>query len=99
MAANRRKDSVDVTVLRKWSGYFIGVAKPDHYNEPFLAPTEWWLGVGDVAREWLVTAGGNECLIDEIEGFVRGFNVRELICPYFLFQFIYLYNFQRDFAD
>ena len=89
MAANRSKDRLDGTVLSKWGGYFLSVAKPDHYNESFLAPAEWWSEVRDVVREWLVTAGGNECLIDEIEGFVRRFNVRELVCPYFLFQFIY----------
>lgn len=98
MAANSRKHSVDVTVLRKRSRYFVGVAKPDHYNGSLSRACGVVVGGGEyVAREWLVTAGGNECLIDEIEGFVRGFNARK---AYFLFPLhIHMQTKGRGFAD
>lgn len=65
MAANSRKDSVDVTVLRKRSRYFVRRRQARPLQRTLFSRLRsggWrrW----NAAREWLVTAGGNECLID-----------------------------------
>ena len=51
----------------------MGNAKPDHYNQPILAPSSWWKDI--VVKDVLITGGDEEVLIDEIREFAAKFKV------------------------
>lgn len=44
-------------------------ASADNYNQPFLAPDDWWKGSNGVIQELLITAGTDEVLLDGIAEF------------------------------
>jgi hypothetical protein len=56
----------------------MGNAKPDHYNQPILAPSSWWKDV--VVKDVLITGGDEEVLIDEIREFAAKFKVCCSMC-------------------
>ncbi|PVI02934.1 alpha/beta-hydrolase [Periconia macrospinosa] len=73
---NAEKDCFDGRAIAKWSAAFLGSTSPfagDFYNEPVLAPAQWWEGVADVIDEVLIWAGRNEVLVDSIEEVARRF--------------------------
>ena len=66
-----RNDRKDVISARSCA-HFAGVVKagltPDleYYCQPLSAPASWWKGLDGVYSRVLVTAGENECLLDQI---------------------------------
>ncbi|KAL8941267.1 MAG: hypothetical protein Q9211_001889 [Gyalolechia sp. 1 TL-2023] len=68
---NTANDSINGATLRKWAACFMGGARADNYNQPFLAADYWWRGLQEVVHELLITAGTDEVLVDGIEGFVK----------------------------
>ncbi|KAL9025068.1 MAG: hypothetical protein Q9196_006045 [Gyalolechia fulgens] len=68
---NTANDSINGATLRKWAACFMGGARADNYNQPFLAADYWWRGLQEVVHELLVTAGTDEVLVDGIEGFAK----------------------------
>lgn len=73
---NRDKDICPPHTLKLWSEAYLGGVPSDNYSAPCQAPAEWWRGlqVGKV----LVTAGGEECLIDSVKALVSKIKVRYL---------------------
>lgn len=83
---NKFKDAVGRGAVIKWSAAFMNSAWPhspeisDYYIEAITAPEEWWndLKVDRV----LITAGGDEVLVDSIERFAgqlrRGFGEKKV---------------------
>ena len=51
------KDSIDASVLRKRSAYFMRDADTDYYNQPFCAPASWWKDLNGTVQDVLITAG------------------------------------------
>lgn len=72
---NAFKDSIDASVLRKWSAYFMDGADTDHYNQPFHAPGSWWIDLNGAVQDVLITAGTDEVLVDDIEAFAEKLKV------------------------
>ncbi|KAF2646016.1 alpha/beta hydrolase fold protein-like protein [Massarina eburnea CBS 473.64] len=73
---NAQKDCFDRRALNRWSSAYLGSDAPfagDFYNEPVLAPAEWWEGTAEVVDEVLIWAGENEVLLDSIEELARRF--------------------------
>ncbi|CAI6341176.1 unnamed protein product [Periconia digitata] len=73
---NAEKDCFDRRALNNWSSAFLGSDSPfagDFYNEPVLAPANWWERVADVIDEVLIWGGESEVLIDSIEEFSKRF--------------------------
>lgn len=73
---NAERDMFDARTLSRWATAFLGTSDPfvgDFYNEPVLAPPEWWEPVADVVGEVMIWAGGNEVLKDGIEAFSKRF--------------------------
>lgn len=68
---NRNKDIISVDCTGPWGEAYLGGQKPDNYNEPFLAPADWWKGIQ--AKDVLIVAGSDEILISSIEAFVKKF--------------------------
>ncbi|KAF5846461.1 hypothetical protein GGP41_003855 [Bipolaris sorokiniana] len=80
---NAERDMLDARVLNRWAAAFLGSDSPfagDLYNEPVLAPPDWWAPVADFVEEVLIWAGDNEVLKDGIaafaEKFTKGFGSR-----------------------
>ena len=67
--AGRLKDSVDGSVLREWSAYFMGGATTNDYNQPFCAPDDWWKHLDGVVGDLLITARVDEVLADDMKAF------------------------------
>ncbi|KAL9014488.1 MAG: hypothetical protein Q9173_000868 [Seirophora scorigena] len=71
-ARSAANDSINGAILRKWSAYFLDDGTPtDNYNQPFLAPGDWWHDLKAVVRGLLVTAGTDEVLLDGIQKFAK----------------------------
>ncbi|KIM95744.1 hypothetical protein OIDMADRAFT_133431 [Oidiodendron maius Zn] len=70
MKANRHKDIVASASAKRWSeAYLGGLAGHDYYNEPIIAPADWWKGIK--AKQILVLAGGDEVLLSSIQMFTE----------------------------
>ncbi|CAL8580021.1 hypothetical protein XPA_005754 [Xanthoria parietina] len=67
---NEENDSINGAILRRWATYFMDGAPADNYNQPFLAPGDWWKGLNGVIQALLITAGTDEVLLDGIAEFV-----------------------------
>lgn len=73
---NAEKDMFDARPLIRWSTAFLGTDAPyagDFYNEPVLAPANFWEEVSHVIDEVLVWGGANEILVDGIREFAKRF--------------------------
>lgn len=68
---NSNKDVTNATILEKWSAYYLGQAKSDHYNQPLSAPTTWWEGVNVKVQEMVIMAGTDETTFSDIEKFAE----------------------------
>lgn len=66
---NRFKDSIDASILQKWSAYFMDGADTDNYNQPFRAQDSWWKDLNGIVKDLLITAGTDEVMVDDIKGF------------------------------
>ncbi len=72
---NEENDSINGAILRRWATYFMDGAPADNYNQPFLAPGDWWKGLNGVIQALLITAGTDEVLLDGIAEFVTTIKV------------------------
>ena len=72
---NRYKDSIDGSVLRKWSAYFMDDAAADNYNQPFRAPGSWWKELNSTVKDVIITAGADEVIVDDIQAFAEKLKV------------------------
>ena len=63
---NANKDLVTTKNGNEWSAAFLGTKAKDEWNEPARAGVGWWEGIEKVVGEVLVTAGGDEGLVDGI---------------------------------
>jgi acetyl esterase/lipase len=72
---NQYFDMIPAVAVQRWSTAFMGNAKPDHYNQPILAPSSWWTDVP--VKDMLITGGDKEVLIDEIREFAAKFKACE----------------------
>lgn len=70
---NRQKDCLSKVSEAAWAKAYVGEKPPDNWNEPGLAPAEWWKGTR--VEEVLVLAGSDEILLDGIEEFVQKLKV------------------------
>ena len=68
---NSNKDVINATILEKWSAYYLGQAKPDHYNQPLSAPATWWEEVNDKVREMVILAGTDETPFSDTKKFAE----------------------------
>lgn len=64
---NATSDMVTPAASKRWSSLFLGSAPVDNYNQPYLAPSDWFKGLDKVVKDILVWGGGGEILIDSIE--------------------------------
>ena len=64
---NVQTDMIDKAAGTRWSGAFMGAAKPDEYNQPVLADKQWFKNLGDVVEHLMIWGGGGEVLIDSID--------------------------------
>ena len=67
MDTNKYKDIVPAEGLRRWSNTYLEQAAADNYNQPGLAPAEWWKDMQ--VDEVLIVAGSDEVLLDGIRDF------------------------------
>jgi len=81
---NGFKDSIDASVLQKWSAYFMDGADTDNYNQPFRAPDSWWIDLNGAVRDVLITAGTDEVLVDDIKAFATKIEVRTRLYSAFI---------------
>ncbi|MCJ1254633.1 hypothetical protein MMC24_002448 [Lignoscripta atroalba] len=66
---NQYKDLLGPPAANKWSSAFMGNSPPDNYNQPYLAPVEWWEGIK--VEEILVVAGEQEVLLDVVQDIAK----------------------------
>jgi acetyl esterase/lipase len=66
---NEKKDFVNRDILAKWGRYYMGTAPVDAYNQPGTADEKWWQGIDRKVRDVLMTAGGNEVMVDDARTF------------------------------
>lgn len=65
MQKNRKRDTLAISALDRWSTLFQGGVTTDYYLEPLSAPPQWWADLP--VRHILVTAGSEEVFVDDIE--------------------------------
>lgn len=73
---NHYKDLVSAAVVETWGEYFFGTAKPDEYNQPLLAASEWWKDIDSIVGDILITVGADEVEVDDVEAFATKLKVR-----------------------
>ncbi|KAI1967634.1 hypothetical protein LOZ53_003631 [Ophidiomyces ophidiicola] len=66
---NASKDMLREDFTTRWGLNYLGGQAKDYYNQPYLAPTEWWKGLK--TNSLLVLAGSDEILLSSIEEFVK----------------------------
>ncbi|EEP79611.1 conserved hypothetical protein [Uncinocarpus reesii 1704] len=76
---NESKDIITSDIAVRWGSSYLAGQKGDNYNQPLLAPAEWWKDVK--ARNLLVVAGADEILLSAIDEFVKKLEVR-IIFPW-----------------
>jgi len=64
---NQLQDPVAPDVMRSWARDYLGDAPLDNYNQPALAPAEWWAKLP--AEHLLITGGKREMLAEAIAVF------------------------------
>jgi acetyl esterase/lipase len=64
---NRMQDPASAPVLRGWIEAYLGGAPLDNYNQPGLAPAEWWNGIP--VKQILIIGGAKEVFAEEIAKF------------------------------
>ena len=52
----------------------MGRATPDPYNQPLVAPADWWRDVP--VNEILIVAGSDEVFVDDIAALAKKIEVR-----------------------
>lgn len=72
--ANSSKDIISGDVASRWGSSYLAGQEKDNYNQPLLAPAEWWTDIK--ASSLLVIAGSDEILLSCIEEFVEKLKVR-----------------------
>ncbi|KAK2744152.1 hypothetical protein FQN57_004412 [Myotisia sp. PD_48] len=68
---NQNKDMITSHSATIWSDAYLAGQKPDNYNQPLLAPAEWWKDAK--ANSVLILAGSDEILLSCINEFVEKF--------------------------
>ena len=81
MKDNVNKDMLTPGTLKRWSDLYIAGQEGDNYNQPMLAPVEWWSGLK--VDEILVVAGSDELLLGGIEEFLKKLKVSLSSCSRF----------------
>lgn len=71
---NVKKDYCPPEATERFATTWKGEAKPDYYNEPLLAPKEWWEGLK--VKDILITMGGVEMALDTMKAFAKKIEVR-----------------------
>ncbi|EAS30408.3 alpha/beta hydrolase fold protein [Coccidioides immitis RS] len=66
---NALKDIIMPELAERWSSSYLAGQETDNYNQPLLAPAEWWKDIK--ARDLLIVAGSDEILLSCIEEFVE----------------------------
>ncbi|WEW56695.1 hypothetical protein PRK78_002143 [Emydomyces testavorans] len=66
--ANEYKDILTSDIAMQWGLSYLAGQKKDNYNQPLLAPAEWWKDIK--TRNLLVLAGSDEILLSCINQFV-----------------------------
>lgn len=72
--ANASKDIISEDLATRWGSSYLAGQEKDNYNQPLLAPAEWWKDIK--ASSLLVVAGSDEILLSCIEEFVEKLKVR-----------------------
>ncbi|TFK35740.1 Alpha/Beta hydrolase protein, partial [Crucibulum laeve] len=86
---NESTDVLDVQTLNRWGRQVLtSVASPTQpdvlpYLEPSKAPPAWFTGLGKLVNRLLITAGGGECLVDEIAEFATRLQKERIQIRYF----------------
>jgi acetyl esterase/lipase len=66
---NLQKDYCPPGAVKRFGATWRGDAPQDNYNEPFVAPKEWWTDLPAKVQDILITIGGLELAADSITGF------------------------------
>ena len=74
---NSDKDICAPNTFKLWSEAYLGGVPSDNYSAPCTAPAEWWRELQ--AIKVLVTAGGEECLVDSAKTLAS--NIKVIILP------------------
>jgi hypothetical protein len=70
---NRYKDLTGRGQGEKWRDAYLNGKPDDAWNQPFLAPVDWW--DGSKVKDVLFIAGGDEVLLSSLEEFYANFKV------------------------
>lgn len=73
MKENVNKDMLTPGTLRMWSDMYMAGQKEDNYNQPLLAPVDWWSGL--MVKDIFVVAGSDELLLGGIQEFLKKLKV------------------------
>ncbi len=76
MTNNARKDIDAMEVTARWSEEYLNGRPSNNYIEALEAPELWWKDA--LVEQTLVLAGGDEVLLDPIEGWVKKFSVSQI---------------------
>ncbi|KAM0720339.1 hypothetical protein Q7P37_004475 [Cladosporium fusiforme] len=68
---NEGSDFVCKPAADRWASAFMGSASYDSYNQPLLAPEDWFSGLDKVVKGIIVWGGGQEVLIDSIDAIAQ----------------------------
>lgn len=83
---NRTQDPVSPEVMKGWTRDYLGSAPFDYYNQPILAPPEWWSGMP--VNQLLITGAAREMLADDIVQFsetIKHINPPQCFSPLMIF--------------
>jgi acetyl esterase/lipase len=61
---NQLRDPAPPDVMRGWVKEYLGEAPLDNYNQPGIAPADWWNGLP--VKQVLITGGAREMLAEDI---------------------------------
>ena len=64
---NEGSDFICKVAGKRWAAAYLGPASYDSYNQPLLAPKDWFAGLNKVVKGILVWGGDQEILIDSID--------------------------------
>ena len=71
---NLHKDSIPASICPPWGAYYLAGESSSPYNEPVIAPPEWWKDAK--VEQVLALAGTDELFLDSITEWVEKFKVR-----------------------
>ncbi|KAL1964236.1 hypothetical protein VTN77DRAFT_7194 [Rasamsonia byssochlamydoides] len=72
-AMNRYKDLTGKPQGERWAAAYLGGKPGDAWNQPLLAPVEWWDGARTKVKDVLFLVGGDEVLLSAVEAFYEKF--------------------------